>query len=165
MAIMNKLVLIPFLLFTLAVSAQVKPKPANTKPAAAVPIKKFIPPKVKTYLAKFTGSNVVCHAEVGKQIITLPLRIVDAQNNSYAISSYQLAYKRLAVKEDEETGVVTPTTDLVAQRFTETPISGIWKTSIQEQLQKGEELYFFDIIVSDGKGHRFFAPDLKITIQ
>ncbi|MES2848566.1 MAG: hypothetical protein V4685_05890 [Bacteroidota bacterium] len=162
---MNKLLLIPFLLFTLALSAQVKPKPANTKPAAATPIKKFIPPKVKTYLAKFTGSNAVCPAEVGKQIITLPLRIVDAQNTSYAITSYQLAYKRLAVKEDEATGVVTPTTDLVAQRFTETPITGIWKTSIQEQLQKGEELYFFDIIVSDGKGHRFFAPDLKITIQ
>jgi hypothetical protein len=71
----------------------------------------------------------------------------------------------VGVKENEETGEVTPTTDLVAQRFTETPISGIWKTSIIEQLQKGEELYFFDVIVMDGKGHRFFAPDLKITIQ
>jgi hypothetical protein len=93
------------------------------------------------------------------------LRITDAQKNSYAVTSYQLAYKRLAIKEDEATGAVTPTTDLVAQRFTETPVSGVWKTSIQEQLQKGEELFFFDIIVSDGKGHRFFAPELKITIQ
>ena len=162
---MNKLILTPFLLLSLAVSAQVKPKPATTKPATATTVKKFIPPKVKTYLAKFTGTNATCHAEEGKQIITLPLRIVDAQNNSYAISTYQLAYTRLAVKEDEGTGVVTPTTSMVAQRFTETPITGIWKTSIQEELQKGEELFFFDIIVSDGKGHRFFAPDLKITIQ
>lgn len=161
---MNKLILTPFLLFTLAVSAQVKPKPATTKPAAN-PVKKFIPPKVKTYLAKFTGLDASCPVEVGKQIISLPLRIVDAQNTSYAISSYQLAYKRLAVKEDEETGVVSPTTDLVAQQFTETPISGIWKKSIEEQLQKGEELFFFDVIVTDGKGHRFFAPDLKITIK
>ena len=161
---MNKILLAPFLLFALSVSAQVKPKPAAPKPAATA-IKKFIPPKVKTYLAKFTGTDAVCHAEEGKQVITLPLRIVDAQNNSYAVSSYQVAYKRLAVKEDETTGTVTPTTDLVAQRFTETPITGIWKTSIMEQLQKGEELFFFDIIVSDGKGHRFFAPDLKLTIQ
>lgn len=161
---MNKLLLAPFLLFTLAASAQVKPKPAATKPAAAT-IKKFIPPKVKTYLAKFTGTDAVCHPEEGKQIIALPLRIVDAENNSYAVSSYQIAYKRLAVKEDETTGMVTPTTDLVAQRFTETPVTGIWKTSIMEQLQKGEELFFFDIIVSDGKGHRFFAPDLKLSIQ
>src|SRR5262245_58921125 len=142
---MNKLLLAPFLLFTLAVSAQVKPKPAATKPAAAT-IKKFIPPNVKTSLTKFTGTHAVCHAAEGKQIITLPLRIVDAQNTSYTISSYQVAYKRLAVKEDEATGAVTPTTDLVAQRFTETPITGIWKASITEQLQKGEELFFFDII-------------------
>lgn len=166
---MNKILLAPFLLFTLSVSAQVKPKPkpATTKPAAntTATVKKFIPPKVKTYLAKFTGSDAACTAEVGKQIISLPLRIVDDENNSYGISSYQLAYTRLAVKEDETTGTVTPTTDMVAQRFTETPVSGVWKTSIEEQLQKGETLYFFDIIVTDGKGHRFFAPDLKITIQ
>jgi hypothetical protein len=164
MAIMNKMLLIPFLLFSLAVSAQEKPKAGPTKPAATG-IKKFIPPKVKTYLAKFTGMDAVCQPEEGKQVITLPLRIVDAANNSYAVSSYQVAYKRLAVKEDEATGAVTPTTDLVAQRFTETPITGIWKTSITEQLQKGEELFFFDIIVTDGKGHRFFAPDLRLSIQ
>lgn len=161
---MNKIIFTPFLLLSVAVSAQVKPKPATTKPAAAT-VKKFIPPKVKTFLAKFTGVDATCQAEVGKQIISLPLRIVDDKNNSYAVTSYQLAYTRLAVKEDETTGAVTPTTSLVAQRFTETPISGIWKTSIEEQLQKGEELFFFDIIVSDGKGHRFFAPDLKIKIQ
>lgn len=164
---MNKILLIPVLLFTLAASAQVNPnaKKPGTKTPGAVKIEKWKPPVVKTYLAKFTGSNAVCSAAEGKQIISLPLRIVDAQNKSYAISSYQIAYKRLAVKEDEATGVVTPTTDLVAQRFTETPITGIWKTSIEEQLQKGEELFFFDIIVSDGKGHRFFAPELKLTIQ
>lgn len=165
MAIMNKLLLTPVLFITLATSAQVKTRAAATKPAAAATVKKFIPPRVKTYLAKFTGNSATCPGEVGKQIIGLPLRIVDEKNNSYAISSYQLAYTRLAVKEDEATGTVTPTTSLVAQRFTETPISGVWKTSIEEQLQKGEELYFFDIIVTDGKGHRFFAPDLKITIQ
>ncbi len=159
---MVKLLLAPFLLFTLAASAQVK-KPAAKTPVTTTP--KWKPPVVKTYLDKFTGSNATCSAEEGKQVISLPLKIVDAQNNSYPVSSYQLAYKRLAVKEDEETGAVSPTTDLVAQRFTETPITGIWKTSIEEQLQKGEELYFFDVIVIDSKGRRFFAPDLKIIIQ
>lgn len=159
---MNRLLLTAILFTSLAATAQVQPV---KKPPVATPIVKFKPPVVKTFLAKFTGINATCSAETGKQIITLPLRIVDEKNNSYAISSYQLAYKRLAVKEDETTGQTTPTTDLVAQRFTETPLTGIWKTSIIEQLQKGEELFFFDVIVSDGKGHRFFAPDLKLTIQ
>lgn len=161
---MSKLLLTPFLVISLSVSSQVRTKPANTKPATSATVKKFVPPKVKTFLAKFSGSTS-CPAEVARQIISLPLRIVDDKGNSYAISSYQLAYTRLAIKEDEATGTTSPTTSLVAQRFTETPISGIWKTSIEEQLQKGEELLFFDIIVSDGKGHRFFAPDLKLSIQ
>lgn len=162
---MNKILLGLSLLFSFAASAQVKTKPAKPgAKAGTATAKKFIPPRVKTYLAKFTGTTS-CSAEEGKQIITLPLRIVDEKNNEYAISSYQIAYTRLAMNEDEATGAVTPTTSLVAQRFTETPITGIWKTSIIEQLQKGEELYFFDVIVSDGKGHRFFAPDLKLSIQ
>lgn len=159
---MNKLLLIAILFTGLSASAQVKP--LQKQPIAA-PAPKWKPPVVKTYLAKFSGSDVTCSVEEGKQIITLPLRIVDAKNNQYAISSYQLAYKRQGVKENEETGEITPASDLVAQRFTETPITGIWKSSIIEQLKKNEELYFFDVIVSDGKGRRFFAPDLKITIQ
>lgn len=159
---MNKLLLTAILFTGLATTAQAQPV---KKPAMATPIVKFKPPVVKTFLAKFTGSNATCSAEEGKQVITLPLRIVDAGNTAYAISSYQLAYKRLAVKEDESTGATSPTTDLVAQRFTETPIAGIWKTSIIEQLQRGEELFFFDIIVMDKQGRRFFAPDLKLTIQ
>ncbi len=159
---MNKLLLTVLLFTGISAAAQVRP---TTKQPASTPIVKWKPPVVKTFLAKFTGVDATCSAEEGKQIITLPLRIVDEKNNSYLVTSYQLAYRRLAVKEDENTGETTPTTDLVAQRFTETPLSGIWKTSIIEQLQKGEELFFFDIIVSDGKGHRFFAPDLKISIQ
>ncbi|MBL0359152.1 MAG: hypothetical protein IPP72_20825 [Chitinophagaceae bacterium] len=159
---MNKLLLTAILFTSLAATAQVQPA---KKPPVATQIVKFKPPVVKTFLAKFTGSNATCSAEEGKQIITLPLRIVDANNNAYAISSYQLAYTRLAVKEDEATGETSPTTSLIAQRFTETPIAGIWKTSIIEQLQKGEELFFFDIIVLDKQGRRFFAPDLKLTIQ
>ena len=90
MATMNKILLAPFLLFTMAAPAQVKHKPVATKPAtqkpAASTIKKFIPPRVKTYLAKFTGSNAVCSAEEGKQIITLPLRVTDSKDFSYKIS-------------------------------------------------------------------------------
>ena len=159
---MNKILLAAILFTGFAATAQVQP---GKKPAVATPIVKFKPPVVKTFLAKFTGPNATCSAEEGKQIITLPLRIVDVSNNAYSISSYQLAYTRLAVKENETTGVTSPTTDLVAQRFTETPITGIWKTSIIEQLQKGEELFFFDIIVMDKQGRRFFAPDLKLSIQ
>ena len=137
--------------------AQATKKPATT-------FTKFKPPVVKSYLGKYTGT-ASCSPEEGKQIIQQPLKIADDKNNNYKISSYQFAYKRLGVTEDETTGAVTPAKDMVAQRFTETPLPEIWKTNITEQLHKGEELYFFDIIVYDKQGRLFFAPELKITIQ
>lgn len=151
-------------LLVLAVSitavAQQQPKKLDY-----TPIPKFKPPVVKTYLAKFSGINATCTAEEGKQIITLPLRVADKKDSSYKISSYQLAYKRLGVTEDEETGKVTPAHDLVGQRFTETPLPALWISNIIETLHAGEELYFFDIIVLDKQNRVFYAPDLKITIQ
>jgi hypothetical protein len=137
--------------------AQAVKKPATT-------FAKFKPPVVKSYLDKYTGT-ATCSAEEGKQIILQPLKIADDKNNTYKISSYQFAYKRLGVTEDETTGAVTPAKDMVGERFTETPLPQIWKSNITEQLHKGEELHFFDIIVYDKQGRLFFAPELKITIQ
>lgn len=138
-------------------SSQQAKKPVST-------FAKFKPPVVKSYLGAYTGT-ASCTAADGKQAILQPLKISDAKNNNYKISSYQFAYKRLGVTEDETTGAVTPARDMVAQRFTETPLPEIWKSNITEQLHKGEELYFFDIIVYDKQGRLFFAPELKIAIQ
>ena len=54
---------------------------------------------------------------------------------------------------------------MVTNQFTVTPVPAIWQTNIAETLKKGESLYFFDIIVLDKQGRRFFAPELNITIQ
>ena len=162
---MNKRLLITclfatvFLLMGNVTAAQHPKKPAVT------PVVKFKPPVVKTFLAKFTGVSTSCSAEEGKQIITLPLVITDDKNNSYPVTSYQFAYKRIGVTEDEETGKTSPQSDMVADRFTVTPLPEIWKTNITEQLHTGEQLYFFDIVVKDKQGRLFFAPELKITIQ
>jgi hypothetical protein len=159
---MSRILLIALLFTSLTGTAQVQPP---KKQPTSTPIAKWRPPAVRSFLAKFTGPNAVCSAEEGKQIITLPLRIVDDKNNPYAISSYQFAYTRLGVKENEETGELSPATDIASQPFSVTPLPDIWKNNIIEQLKKGETLFFFDIIVMDKQGRRFFAPELKITIQ
>ena len=148
-------------LCTVAV-AQVK---TDKKPAGYVPVNKFKPPVVTTSLAKFSGKEVRVNAEVGKQLISLPLRITDAKGNIYALSSYQFAYKRLGVKENEETGETSPATDYRADRFTSTPLPELWVNNITEQLHKGEELLFFYVIAKDAQGRLFFAPDMKIVID
>ena len=134
------------------------------KPARA-PIVKFKPPSVKSFLGKFTGVAGTCSASEGTQVATLPLKITDDKNNSYPVYSYQFAYKRIGITEDEETGKTSPQSDIAADRFTTTPLPPIWQKNITDGLHSGEELYFFDIIVFDKQGRRFFAPEIQITIR
>ena len=53
----------------------------------------------------------------------------------------------------------------LSDMFTSTPLPKVWIDNIKDSFQKDEELYFFDIIVKDNKDRKFFAPDLKITVQ
>lgn len=129
------------------------------------PIAKFKPPVVQSYLGKLTGKNAVASVEEGKNLIVLPLKIMDDKKVNYTIVSYQFAYKRIGAKEDEETGKITAQSDMVARQFNATPLPAIWQNNIAETLHKGESLFFFDIIVLDKQGRRFFAPELNITIQ
>jgi hypothetical protein len=128
-------------------------------------IPKFKPPVVKTYLGDYTGDGTAITVEEGKNIIGLPLKVEDAKHNTYTISSYEFAYKRVGITEDEETGQTSPETDMVADRFTTTPLTAIWVNTIKDTLQKGEEFHFFDIIAKDKQGRLFFAPELKLVMQ
>ena len=136
-------------------------KPAKTTPPAGGNSKK---PLVKSSLGKISGNVSLDVASAG-QLIGLPLKITDDKGLDYVISSYQFAYKRIGVTEDEATGKTSPQTDVTADRFTTTPLPPVWQKNILEGLHQGEELYFFDIIVFDKHGRRFFAPELKITVQ
>ena len=129
------------------------------------PVIKFKPPVVHVYLGNLTGKTAITGAAEGKNLITLPLKIVDDKSVSYQLVSYQFAYTRLGVTEDEETGKTSPAKDMVSDHFNSSPLPTIWQSNITETLHAGESLYFFDIIVMDKLGRRFFAPELKITIE
>lgn len=139
-----------------------KPKPAPGNPAT----QKFKPPKLTCMLGNHADSAAVVYEE-GIQLINLPLRITDDKKNPYSISSYQLMYKQAGVREEErgDKTVIVPSTRTLVQLFRETPVSGIWKTTLTEQLKPGDELYFFDIIVKDAQGRYMFAPELRIRVK
>ncbi len=154
-----------FLLVGLALMANncvIAQAPAKT---TLKPIIKFKPPIVKTFLGNMTGSSAMANVTEAKSLISLPLNVTDSKNESYHVSSYQFTYKRIGITEDEETGKTSPETDMVSRHFEVTPLAEVWQTNIAEFLHPGETLYFFDIIVLDKQGRRFFAPTLKITVQ
>jgi hypothetical protein len=132
---------------------------AQKKPA------KFKPPVVKTYFAGINGSKDSVNVATGKAIIDSSLKVIDAKGNTYTITHYQFALKRIGSIEDDSTGVVSSTSDIVADNFTSTPLTDIWRKTIRETLVKGEEFHFVDIIVTDDKGNYFYAPEVRIGIK
>ena len=136
-------------------------KPVKQKPTA---IQRFRAPKVKTFLGTYSDT-VLIEVEGAKALIGQQLIINDNNKVNYTISSYHFLYKRRIGAEDEETGKTTPSTSIVAEVFKTTPLSAIWINTIRDELIKGEELFFFDVVVRDAKGHLFFAPNLKIITR
>lgn len=145
---------------SVAMAQPVKP----VKPIKPATVQKFKPPKVKTAWGRCVDSIGITKEEAA-QLLSIPLRITDAQNKAYTIASYQVAYTRVTVTEDEATGKVLPSTEMVSDRFTVTPLPELWQNNIKTRLKKGEKFYFFDVIVKDAQGRLFFAPDLKVQIQ
>ena len=125
---------------------------------------KFKPPVVKTILGvNQNGAQVT--ADEGNQLVGLPLKIVDDKNNAYPIESYQFLYRQKSYILNPETGKKEVSFTLAADRFFATPLPKVWVDNIKGRLQPDEQLYFFDIVVKDKQGRRFFAPELKITIK
>lgn len=154
----NKSYLLFFLIISVGFSSFAQTKSVISKVA------KFKPPVVKSYLGPNTNGAVVSK-EDASHLITLPLKITDQKNNIYSIDSYQFLYKKRSVIENEQTGRKEKTFTTVADRFRTTPLPDVWINNLKETFQPEEELYFFDIVVQDKLNRKFFAPDLKITIQ
>ncbi len=156
----NIVVLFSIFLFSTVVFAQ-KTKPTKARDEV---VKKYTPPKLVTFLGIRSDSSIVSVDEA-LQLIKQSLIITDDKKIGYTITSYQCMYKRKGVTEDEVSGKVSPTSSIVANLFKTTPLPELWRKIISEQLKRGEEIFFFDIVVKDAKGHLAFAPNLKLIIQ
>lgn len=134
----------------------------NAKPPATVPQK--AKPKLKTSWGAYSDSATITVDEA-RNLASALIKVTDDKKVNYTVTTYQLAYRRFAVTEDETTGKVTPTSSLVAKQFAATPLSEVWIRQLNEQLRPGEELYLFDIVVKDAQGKLYFAPELKIKTK
>jgi hypothetical protein len=151
------------LIFALAKTTIAQTKP--TKPAVQPAAQKFKPPKLFTSLGSKTDTIVTVSINEAIALINQPLKATDNDKGFYIVSSYQCLYKKRGVTEDEQTGKISPTSSVVVQRFTTTPLSEIWRKTIAEDLKVGEEISFFDIVVKDNRGRLMFAPKIKLIVK
>ena len=140
---------------------------ANIGLQAAAQTKPFVktkPPKLYTQLGAYRDSVTITVAEA-EQMVAMQLKIFDDKKTAYTVSSYQLAYRKIGVTEDEQTGKVTPTYTLTSSLFKTTPLPASWMQQLKEQVKPGDELWFFDVIAKDAQGRVMYAPDLKFRIK
>ncbi len=140
--------------------AQQRRTPALPKPAAV----KFKPPKLTCTLGSFKDSMAVSVKEA-LAVAGLPLKVTDAKNGVYRITSYYVVYRQVVPTEDEQTQKVTLTTGTKYAVFTTTPLSALWQRTLNDALRPGEEILFSDITVKDAQGHALYAPNIKLMIK
>ena len=158
MKLFTKLIL-PLVLLSCADSFAQKPKPA--KPSAFV---KYKVPKLTTMLGNFKEAAYLA-PQNADSIIGLSLKIIDAKNIVYTISSYQFLYKKIVTTEDENTGKTSKTSSIKSSLFKTSPLPEMWLNAVRENLKSGEELFFFAVIVKDPQGRIMYAPDLKLILK
>lgn len=132
--------------------------------AQTKPVVKFKPPQLFTQIGTFRDSVPVTVADA-EALLSKPLKVFDGKGGVYSISSYIFVYKRLGVTEDEETGKVSPTSNIIANTFKTTPLPPIWIEQVKEQVKAGDELHFVDVIAKDSKGQVMYAPNIKLIVK
>jgi len=132
---------------------------AQTKPAA-----KFKPPPLSTIMGGYKDSATITVADA-ERIVGEKIYVADNKKVAYSISSYQFAYRKLGVTEDETTGKVSPTFTLQSSLFKTTPLSPNWIAQLKENVKAGDELWFFDVIAKDAQGRVMYAPDIKFKVK
>lgn len=125
-------------------------------------VAKFKPPKMSTILGGYKDSVGLPVAEV-LAVAGQPLTVVDINKQIYTVTFFQFLYKKAVVSETED-GRAVPATSIASQSFTGNALTSVWVDALKEQLKKGEELYFFDVIAKDKQGRVMYAPTLKIFV-
>ena len=150
-------ILLPFFLIAFTFSYAQKP----TRPSAFI---KFKVPKLTTSLGSFRDTSFIA-PQMTDSIIGLSLKVTDAKNVVYTISSYQFLYKKIVTTEDENTGKTSKTSSIKSSLFKTSPLPEMWLNAVRENLKAGEELFFFAVVVKDPQGRIMYAPDLKLILK
>lgn len=149
---MKRLLLLLITFTTIAVNAQQK----NTTPAPTAI------PKVWVALGGFKGGNIT--PTLLTNVMDSALVVRDDKGNTYPIVKYRVFYKFKSKYSDPESGQVKTVDDLRVNDFTEAVMSENWRSSIKDNVTKGDEMIIDDIIIrlKDGKKLKANAINFKV---
>lgn len=124
----------------------------------------FKPPVVVTSLGDHKNGDSVSVGEAAR-LLSNPVMVNDLQGKPLSIVSYGFRYKKMSFAQNPEDGKFQKMFTTVAGRFEAPVLPVIWVSSLKDELKPEEEFYYFDVMVKDNQGRKFYAPDLKLYLK
>jgi hypothetical protein len=109
-------------------------------------------------------SDTLPRPEVVK-LLDSALVVRDQQNNKFPVISFDLTYEQKEPYVNDTTGRAGVYTEYIGDTFKSDRLSPLWSSRLKEMLQKGDVLYFGNIIVKYPGDKYYRVPELKIVIR
>lgn len=151
---MKTLISILFVSINLACFAQ------NSKPG----VSPVAFPTITINLGGNNGGNI--HADSLSRLVDSALVARDEKGNRFTITRFRCIYKFKSYYEDSQTGELKATDDMRVNEFRETSMmSELWRQSIQDNIQPGDEMTLDNIIVRLNDGKKIMAAPIRFTVS
>lgn len=137
---------------------------AQTRPAVKPGAKaKTVYPKIIMSIGGLKGGDITKDALT--KIVDSALMAKDEDANTYTIVRFRLFYKFKSTYQDEESGQKKSSEDMRTSDFTNTSVlPELWRESIKDNIQKGDEMILDNIIVVLKNGSKIMAPALTFKV-
>ncbi|HVI47384.1 MAG TPA: hypothetical protein VM802_21070 [Chitinophaga sp.] len=158
----KKLLLYFFFFGTTAIPAigqSVRKNPSPVKPAA-IPSK---PKKLKSSWGLFL-SDTLPKSEVIR-LLDSSLQVRDEKNNKYKVVSFAFTYEKHEPYLNDTTGQPGVYKDFTGDNFKSSSLPALWSNRLKQTLDKGDVLYFDEIIIRYPPDKLYMAPSLRINIK
>jgi len=145
----------------LAAAAPLYAQSAKTKPATAQPVKTNL--RFRTTWGIFLSDSLP-RPEVLK-LLDSALVVRDQQNHTFPVVSFDFTYEKSEPYLNDTTGQPGVYKDFTGDSFNDNKLPALWSKRLKEVLQKGEVLYFDNIVIKYTGDKYYKAPDLRFVVR
>lgn len=99
------------------------------------------------------------------KVLDSALVVRDGSNNKFPVVSFDFTYEQKEPYVNDTTNQVGFYTEVIGDSFRDNKLSELWRTRLKEMVQKGDVLFFNNIIIKY-TGDKFYrAPELKMVVR
>lgn len=99
------------------------------------------------------------------KLLDSALVVRDGSNNKFPVVSFDFTYEQKEPYVNDTTKQVEFYTEATGDSFKDNKLSELWRKHLKEVIQKGEVLFFNNIVIKYTGDKYYRAPELKIVVR